>query len=376
MDTKKEDCRPLFHSHDAKIVIYTGNAKYFVHLHDIRHFWLKDMEYSAKQIAEILSGRVEGNPDAKISGFARIENGKPGTICFFANPKYESYVYTTKCDILIVNETFEQKMDVHPTLVRVADSYAAVAALLEYVTAQKKSIRRHRGLFCKISCSAKLGKRVYVGSHAFIGKHASIGSCTRISEQVYVGDNVTIGENCIIHPGVKIYPGMVIGNNVILHSGVVVGSDGFGFAPLEDGSYKKIQHSGNVIIEDDVEIGANTTIDKSQIGSTIIHKGVKIDNLCQIAHNVEIGENTVMAAMCGVAGSTKIGRNCMFGGQCGIAGHLVIPDRTKCAAKTAIQGSPKEEGMSLMGCPAIPFSNYMRSYAIFKNAPFVKKEEK
>lgn len=334
------------------------------------------MELTAKQIAEILNGKVEGNPDVKIKGFARIETGKPGTICFFANPKYEHYVYTTKCDILIVNDSFEAKADIHPTLVRVPDSYAAVAALLEYVSSRKKAVRRHRGLFCRISISAKLGSRVYVGSHAFIGKHASIGSCTRISEQVYVGDNVTIGHNCIIYPGVKIYPGMVIGNNVILHSGVVIGSDGFGFAPLEDGSYKKIQHSGNVIIEDDVEIGANTTIDKSQIGSTIIHKGVKIDNLCQIAHNVEIGENTVMAAMCGVAGSTKIGRSCMFGGQCGIAGHLVIPDRTKCAAKTAIQGNPKEEGMNLMGCPAIPFSNYMRSYAIFKNAPFVKKEDK
>lgn len=328
------------------------------------------MEYTARQIAQILSGTVEGNPDVKIKGFARIENGRKGTICFFANPKYESYVYTTQCDILIVNDSFQPKQPVHPTMIRVGDSYAAVASLLDYVSKQKKTVRRYRGYSCEVRFTAKLGRKVYVGDFAYIGRRARIGSFTHIGEQVYVGDDVVIGKNCIIYPGVKIYPGMVIGDNVILHAGAVIGSDGFGFAPQKDGSWMKIQHSGNVIIGNDVEIGANTTIDKSQIGSTIIHDGVKLDNLCHIAHNVEIGENTVMAAMCGVAGSTKIGRSCVFGGQCGIAGHLVIPDRTKCAAKTAIQGSPKEEGMSLMGSPAIPFHNFMRSYAIFKNAPY------
>lgn len=326
------------------------------------------MEYTAQQIAEILNGRVDGNPDAKITGFARIESGKPGTICFFANPKYEQYVYTTRCDILIVNEDFVPSQSVNPTMIRVKNSYEAVASLLEYVSAQKRAYRRHRALFSRVRLSAKLGKQVYVGDFAYIGRHAVIGDRTRISEQVYVGDNVKIGSNCIIYPGVKIYPGMVIGNNVIIHAGAVIGADGFGFAPTPDGSYKKIQHTGNVIIEDDVEIGANTTIDKSQIGSTIIRKGVKLDNLIQIAHNAEIGDNTVMAAQCGVAGSTKIGRNCMIGGQSGFAGHLSIADGTKCSAQTGVISNVKQEGTTLMGTPAIPYHNYMRSYALFKAA--------
>lgn len=327
------------------------------------------MEYSARQIAQILGGRVEGNADVKIKGFARIESGKPGTICFFANPKYEKYVYTTNCDVLIVNEDFVAAGPVHPVLVRVKDSYAAVAALLEYHNAQKKKICRHRGLHCQIRVSARLGRKVYVGEFAYIGKHARIGRGTHVGENVYVGDGTVIGENCFIYPGVRIYPGMVIGSNVIIHSGAVIGSDGFGFAPLEDGSYRKIQHTGNVVIEDDVEIGANTTIDKSQIGSTIIHKGVKIDNLCQIAHNVEIGEDTVIAAQCGIAGSAKIGRRCMIGGQCGIAGHIVIADDTKLTAQSGVQGNVREPGQMLMGTPAIPYHNYMRSYALFKAAP-------
>lgn len=321
---------------------------------------------TAGQIAEILGGKVDGDSSVVIRTFARIENGKPGSICFFANPKYEKYVYTSKCDVLIVNESFEPKEPLHPTLVRVKDSYSAVAALLDYVNSQKKTVRRHRGCHCSIKCSAKLGKKVYVGDFAYIGRHAKIGDFTHIGEQVYVGDDVTIGSNCIIYPGVKIYPGMIIGNNVILHAGVVIGSDGFGFAPLEDGSYKKIQHTGNVIIEDDVEIGANTTVDKSQIGSTIIHKGVKIDNLCQIAHNVEIGENTVMASQSGIAGSAKLGRHCMIGGQCGIGGHITVPDNTSLAGKSGIIGSIKEPGQVLMGYPAIDHKNFLRSYAVFK----------
>ena len=332
------------------------------------------MEYTAKQLAEILDGKLDGNEDVKISGFSRIESGKRGTLCFFANPKYEQYVYTTNCSLLIVNEDFEPSQPVTPTLLRVKNAYEAVANLLEYENARKRTFRRHRALFSRVRLSAKLGKRVYVGDFAYIGRKARIGDCTRICEQVYVGDGVTIGNNCIIYPGVKIYPGMVIGNNVIIHSGAVIGADGFGFAPTPDGSYKKIQHSGNVIIEDDVEIGANTTIDKSQIGSTIVRKGVKLDNLIQIAHNAEIGENTVMAAQCGVAGSTKIGRNCMFGGQSGFAGHITVADGTKCSAQSGIQSSVKQEGSTLMGSPAIPNFKYMRSYAIFK-ASGVKKDK-
>lgn len=327
------------------------------------------MEYTAKQIAEILDGQIEGNPNVKIKGFARIESGKPGTLCFFANPKYEQYVYTTMCDLLIVSESFTPAGPVHPTLLRVKDAYAAVAALLDYHNSQKKRIFRHRGFACSIHWRSKLGRKVYVGAGAVVCSGARIGSYTHIGEQVYIGEDVTIGTNCYFYPGVKIYPGSVIGNNVILHAGAVIGSDGFGFAPLPDGSYRKIHHSGNVIIEDDVEIGANTTVDRSQIESTIIRKGVKIDNLCQIAHNVEIGENTVMAAQSGIAGSTKIGRNCVIAGQCGIAGHLTIADKTTVTAQTGVQGSVKEPGQILMGTPAIPYRLYMRAYAMFKNAP-------
>ena len=326
------------------------------------------MEFSARQIAEILDGTVDGDPSVKISSFARIESGKPGTICFFANPKYEQYVYTTQCDILIVNDTFVPSAPVHPTMIRVKDSYAAVASLLDFYHNQKNSIRRYRGRHSHICFRTKIGRKVYVGECAYIGKGSKIGDYTHIGQQVYIGEDVTMGSNCIIYPGVKIYPGSVIGNNVILHAGVVIGSDGFGFAPLPDGSYRKIQHNGNVIIEDDVEIGANTCVDRSQIGSTIIRKGVKIDNLCQIAHNVEIGENTVMAAQNGIAGSTKIGRNCVLGGQCGIAGHLNIADGTKLAAQSGVISDIKEENSVLMGTPAIPHRTYLRAYALFKAA--------
>lgn len=326
------------------------------------------MEFKAKEIAEILGGTVDGNPEATVSTFARIENGKPGTICFFANPKYEHYVYECKADIIIVNKSFEPKEPVSATMVRVDDAYSAVAALLDHVTALKRSYRRHRGCRCRIRWSAKLGKKVYVGDFAYIGRNAQIGDCTKIHENVYIGDNVKIGSYCIIYPGVRIYPGMVIGDRVILHSNAVVGSDGFGFAPLEDGTWKKIEHTGNVIIEDDVEIGANTCVDKSQMGSTVIHKGTKIDNLCQIAHNVEIGANTVMAAQTGIAGSTKIGEHCIIAGQVGIAGHITIADNTTIGAQAGIMGSIKEGGKVLMGTPAIPYKEYLRSYAVFKKA--------
>ena len=213
------------------------------------------MEFKAKEIAEILGGTVDGNPEAVVTTFARIESGKPGAICFFANPKYEQYVYECKADIIIVNKTFEPKEKVGATMIRVDDSYAAVAALLEYVTAKKKSYRRYRGLRSRIRWSAKLGKKVYVGDYAYVGKRAVIGDCTKIYENVYIGDDVRIGSYCVIYPGACIYPGMVIGNNVIIHANAVIGTDGFGYAPLEDGTWKKIEHTGNVVIEDDVEIG-------------------------------------------------------------------------------------------------------------------------
>ena len=326
------------------------------------------MEFKAKEIAELLGGTVDGNPEAAVTTFARIETGKPGAISFFANPKYEQYVYTSKSDIIIVNKTFEPKEQVSATMIRVDDAYAAVAALLDYVTARKRSYKRYRGCHSKVRWSSRIGRKVYVGDFAYVGRHAEIGDYTKIYENVYVGDDVKIGSHCIIYPGVRIYPGCVIGNNVILHANAVIGADGFGFAPLEDGTWKKIEHTGNVIIEDDVEIGANTCVDKSQMGSTVVHKGVKIDNLCQIAHNVEVGQNTVMAAQTGIAGSTKIGEHCIIAGQVGIAGHLTIADNTTLGAQSGVLGAIKEEGKVFMGSPAIPHREYLRAYAIFRKA--------
>ena len=324
------------------------------------------MEFKAKEIAEILGGTVEGNPEATVYNFARIESGKPGTICFYANPKYEHYVYECKADIIIVNNSFEPKQPVSATMIRVENSYTAVAALLEYVTAKKRSYRRYRGCKSRIRWSAKLGKKVYVGDFSYIGKKAIVGDYTKIYEQVYIGDDVKIGSHCIIYPGVKIYPGMVIGDRVILHSNAVIGADGFGFAPLEDNTWKKIEHTGNVIIEDDVEIGACACIDKSQMGSTIVHKGCKVDNLCAIAHNVELGANTVMAAQGGIAGSTKVGEHCIMAGQAGVAGHITIADNTTVGAQAGVLGNIKESGKVFMGSPAIPYKDFFRSYAVFK----------
>ena len=326
------------------------------------------MEFKASEIAEILSGIVDGNPDVTVTAFARIENGKPGTICFFANPKYEHYVYECQADIIIVNKTFEPKAPVNATMIRVNDSYAAVAALLDYVVARKRSYKRYRGLRSRIRWSAKIGRKVYVGDFAYVGKKAVVGDYTKIYENAYIGDGVKIGKYCTIYPGASIYPGTEIGDNVIIHSNAVIGSDGFGYAPLEDGTWKKIEHTGNVVIEDNVEIGANAGVDRSQMGSTIIRKGCKIDNHCQIAHNVEIGQNTVMAAMCGVAGSTKIGEHCILGGQVGIAGHLTVADNTSFGAQTGLISNIDKPGQQYFGTPALPYMEYMRSYAQFRKA--------
>lgn len=326
------------------------------------------MEFKAKEIAEILGGTVEGNPEAVINTFARIESGKPGAICFFANPKYEHYVYECKATAIIVSNSFEPSKPVPATMIRVENAYSAVATLLDYVTAKKRSYRRHRGCRCRIRWSARIGRKVYVGDFAYIGKRAVVGDYTKIYEQVYIGDDVKIGSHCIIYPGVKIYPGMVIGDRVILHANAVIGADGFGFAPLEDGTWKKIEHTGNVIIEDDVEIGACTCVDKSQMGSTIVRKGCKIDNQCAVAHNVEVGANTVMAAQTGIAGSTKIGEHCIMGGQVGVGGHITLADNTTLAGQAGVIGNVKESGKILMGTPAIPYKEYFRSYAMFKKA--------
>ncbi len=331
------------------------------------------MELTAKQLAQILKGTVDGDPEAKITGFAKIEHGKPGKLCFYANPKYEHYVYSCQASILLVNKDFVPKEKVAPTMVRVENAYSSLADLLKYVAAKKRTDRCHRGFRSSWFLTTKFGKKVYLGSHSYVGHHAVIGDYTKIYENVYIGDDTKIGSHCIIYPGVSIYPGMVIGNNVIIHSNAVIGSDGFGNAPQPDGTWEKIEHLGNVIIGDNSEIGACTTIDRAEMESTIIGKGVKIDNLCQIAHNVEIGDNTVMAAQCGIAGSTKIGKNCILAGQVGVAGHLKIADNTTIGAQGGIIGNVRKPGQVLLGSPAIDAKSYMRCYALFKQAGEEKK---
>ena len=326
------------------------------------------MELTAKFLSQLLHGSVEGDENAKATKFAKIEHGKPGTLSFFANPKYEEFVYTSQASILIVDKTFEPKHPVTPTLVRVDNAYSSIADLLKYVSEKKKKARRHRSLRARWFPSTRFGKKVYVGAFSFVGHHTTVGDNTIIYEQVYIGDNCTIGSNCIFYPGVKIYPGMVIGNNVILHSGVVIGADGFGNAPREDGSWEKIEHLGNVVIGNDVEIGANTTVDRAQMESTIIGNGVRIDNLCMIAHNVVIGDHTAMAAQTGIAGSTELGDHCICAGQVGIAGHLKIAPHTTILAQGGVIGNIRGEGQVLLGSPVIDAKLYMKAYALFKRA--------
>lgn len=326
------------------------------------------MEYTAKFLAQLLKGSVEGDENAKAEKFAKIEHGKPGTLSFFANPKYEPYVYSSQASILIVDKSFVPKEPVRPTLVRVDNAYTAIAQLLKYTADKKKKARRHRSLRARWFLSTKFGKKVFVGAFSFIGHHTRVGDGTIIHEHVYIGDDCIIGKNCIFYPGVRIYPGMVIGDNVIIHSGAVIGADGFGNAPQPDGSWEKIEHLGNVIIGNDVEIGANTTIDRAQMESTVIGNGVKIDNLCMIAHNVTIGDHTAIAALTGIAGSTQVGKYCIFGGQVGIAGHLKIADHTTICAQGGVIGHIRKEGQVLVGSPVIDAKQYMKAYAIFKRA--------
>ncbi len=325
------------------------------------------MEFTAKQLAEVLHGTVDGNPEAKASSFAKIEHGKPGQLSFLANPKYEQYAYTSRASILLVNADFEPKQPVTPTLVRVENAYSALSDLLKYVADHNKTYRRHRGR-CRIAWSAKIGKRVSVGDFVTIGKNCQIGDCTKIYDNVTIGEGTKIGSYCIIYPGVHIFPGMVIGDRVILHAGCIIGDDGFGNAPQPDGSWRKIEHIGNVVIGNDVEVGSNTTIDKAPMESTIIEDGVRIDNLCQIAHNVVVGKNTAIAAQTGIAGSTKLGESCICAGQVGIVGHIKIADHTTIGAKTGVIGNIRKPGQVYFGIPAILHSTYLRAYAKFKQS--------
>ncbi len=326
------------------------------------------MELTAKFLAQLLHGTVEGDENAKATQFAKIEHGKPGTLSFFANPKYEEYVYSSQASILIVGRDFQPKQPVTPTLVRVDNAYNAIAELLKYTAEKNKKARCHRSLRARWFWSTKFGKKVYLGAFSYVGRHTVVGDNTVIHEQVFIGDNCRIGRNCIFYPGVRIYPGMVIGDNVILHSGVVIGADGFGNAPREDGSWEKIEHLGNVVIGNDVEIGANTTVDRAQMESTVIGNGVRIDNLCMIAHNVVIGDHTAMAAQTGIAGSTEVGKYCIFAGQVGIAGHLKIADHTTILAQGGVIGNIRKEGQVLLGSPVIEARQYMKAYALFKRA--------
>ena len=326
------------------------------------------MELNAKQLAEILHGTVEGDPEAKVTSFAKIEHGKPGQLCFFANPKYEQYVYTSRASVLLVNLDFQPKEPVTPTLVRVENAYSALADLLKYMSEQKKKYRRRRSLRSRIAWSARLGKRVNVGDFVTIGKDCVIGEGTIIHDNVTIGAGTKIGSYCIIYPGVHIFPGMVIGDRVILHAGCIIGDDGFGNAQQPDGSWRKIEHLGNVIIGNDVEIGSNTTVDRAPMESTVIADGVRIDNLCQIAHNVIVGKHTVMAAQTGIAGSAQIGEQCIIAGQVGIVGHIKVADHTTIGAQAGVIGAVRKPGETLLGMPAIPHRTFMKAYAKFKHS--------
>ncbi|MDR1500600.1 MAG: UDP-3-O-(3-hydroxymyristoyl)glucosamine N-acyltransferase [Tannerellaceae bacterium] len=324
------------------------------------------MEFTARQIADILNGTVEGDPDVKVNNFSKIEEGKPHSLTFLANPKYEHHIYNTGADIILVNEDFIPSAPLKNTLVRVPNAYAALAALLEMAGKLKKE-KKGIDPAASIHSSARMGAGCYVGAFACIAENVVLGDGCKIYPHAYIGDDVVLGDNCIVYPHVTIYEGGVIGSGCILHAGSVIGSDGFGFAP-EGGQYKKIPQLGNVILEDNVEIGANTTVDRAVMGSTIIHKGVKLDNLVQIAHNVEVGEDTVMAAQSGVSGSVKIGRHCKFGGQSGMAGHITIGNDVSVGAQAGIIGS-MDDGQTVLGSPAIEARAFMRSSVIFRRLP-------
>jgi len=334
------------------------------------------MKFSAFQIAQIINGNVEGNPETIVGDFGKIEEAKEGQLAFLANPKYEEYLYTTKASIIIINESQELKQPVTATLIRVKDAYAAFAGLLDAYQQMKANLQSGVQDPVYIHPSVKIGSNVFVGAFTCLNEDVVLGDGTKIYSGVYLGNKVSVGQNSIIHPGVKIYHDCVIGSNVIIHAGTVIGSDGFGFAPLPDGTLKKVPQIGNVIIEDNVEIGANTTIDRATMGSTIIRRGVKIDNLVQIAHNVEIGNNTVIAALAGISGSTKIGKNVMIGGQAGLTGHISVADGTKINGKSGVSKTVKTPNTALDGNPAFDFTSSMKSKALIKNLPQLEKRIK
>jgi len=330
------------------------------------------MKYTAKQIAQYLKGEVDGDPKVKVNDISKIEEGKPGSLSFLANPKYTPYVYETDASVVLVKKDFKPEKKVKATLIRVDDPYQAFAGILKMVN---ESVHNKKGKEEPhfIGKDSKIGKGIYLGAFAYIGHNVKIGKNCKIYPNSYIGDNVQIGDNVTIYAGVKIYHACSIGNNCIIHAGAVIGSDGFGFAPDDKGNFHKIEQVGIVRIEDDVEIGANTTIDRATMGETLIKKGAKLDNLIQVAHNVSIGEKTVSAAQVGISGSTKVGSGCMFGGQVGIAGHLTIGDRVNIAAKAGVPGNVKS-GETIMGSPAIPAREFKRSFIMQKHLPDMRED--
>jgi len=332
------------------------------------------MKFTAQQIATLVQGEVVGNETAMVGSIAKIEDSKEGDLCFLANAKYEDYLYETKASVVIVNDTLVFKKEVSATLIRVKDAYASFALILktyeEYTAAKPKEIIEQPSF---ISTTAKVGEKVYIGAFAYLGENVVVGENTKIYPNAYLGDNVKIGDNTIIYAGVKIYKDCVIGDNVIIHAGTVIGSDGFGFA-FENGAFQKIPQIGNVVIENHVEVGANCTIDRATMGSTIIKTGAKLDNLIQIAHNVEVGNATVIASQVGISGSSKIGNYCMIGGQAGIVGHIKIADQTKINAQSGVAKEIKEKGLSLTGSPAYDYKSSLKSQIVYRNLPDLQKK--
>jgi len=326
------------------------------------------MEFTAAIIAGFLKGEIEGNPDVKVNTIAKIEEGTEGALSFLANPKYEHYIYTTNSSIVLVNKSFNASKKIEATLIRVEDAYEAFASLLRLVDQARP---RKKGVHptAVIESSATVGSDVYIGPYAYVGENCVVSDGCSLYPHVYIGDNTRMGKNCTFYAGVVIYHDCIIGEKCTIHAGTVIGSDGFGFAPQSDNEFMKIPQLGNVVIEDLVEIGSNVSIDRATMGSTLIRRGVKIDNLIQIGHNCEIGENTVMAGQTGIAGSTKVGKNCMFGGQVGISGHLKIASGTKLGAQAGVGSDIREENTVLLGTPAFEIRQFIKSSVVFKQLP-------
>ena len=330
------------------------------------------MEFTAQQIADFLGGDIQGDPSIKVSDFSKIEEGKPGTLSFLSNPKYSQYIYDSQASIILVNKDFQPEREIQSTLILVDDAYQSLAKLLSMVD-QAKPKKTGISSLAYIAPSAVVGENAYIAPFVYIGENVTIGNNVSLHPHSCVEEGVKLGENVILFSGVKVYYNCVIGNNCTIHSGSVIGSDGFGFAPSEDGSYKKIPQMGNVVLEDNIEIGANSVVDRATLGSTIIRQGVKIDNLVQIAHNVEVGKNTVIAAQTGISGSTKLGKQCILAGQVGIAGHLHIADGTIFGAQTGVPNNVKKPNQTLQGYPAVPVMTFHRASVVYKNLPELQK---